>query len=302
MHRLSSTLNLQDVPKDVMKGTIRITRIDIPIIKELVKAHAANLDTKDSHNKWFFCVIGYGENVYSTQCLPLSAAYKSGYLAFKSLNDIIISDVSPDFQIKVEIFGLSLDTHVDPKKHGFIDMLTPGKKASKKGFMMQSPAGPHAVREPQFKSKGSVILTAKNLKKKCHTIQNFHYESTIDGQAEIQVTMKPEYSLSYKNFLHFYDGGIWNRRWVRIHEDRLLYWRTPEDEERREAALGQMDMKKCINPVIVPVPTEVCPRKNAFGLIFQDCKSAAAARVNQLLGSRYSAEIQKWVISRKDHD
>lgn len=286
-------MNLKGIPKDEMTGTITIERIDVPIIKDLIVAHAKGLDPKTYANHYFFCAVGYGEHIFATKCLSLTASFKSGFLAFKSLHDITISDVKSNFDIRIEIYGLTLDPPVE-KKEKLMDKLTPRK--SKKGHhsgSVQPSAVPHVIRTSKFESKGSIFITAQNLKKKSHMMQNFKYESTLNGTAEIKVSLKPQYTLSYCNFLNFYDNGCWNRRWVRVQDYRLIFWRCPKDEENREEPLGQFDMRKCINPIVMPVPSEVCPRINSFALIFANCSDTNTARVNQILNKHYKSEIRR---------
>ena len=75
----------------------------------------------------------------------------------------------------------------DQKESGRTIRLTPRKHPN------PAPAAAEAKNEPLATSKGSVNVNVKNIKKKEFDLQNFRFESSLQGSIRIGMTVTAEY-------------------------------------------------------------------------------------------------------------
>jgi len=138
---------------------------------------------------------------------------------------------------------------------------------------VRSPGGPNAVLSTSFTLIGVVNLNLTNYMKKSHKMENFCYNSPLEGVLMAQTELKVSHEYSAKGFLDICDiNSFWTLCWFVLNGQRLTFWRFKEDAERDDkmSPLGVIDLKECINPKVSIFPPNlrhVCMRPNTFALI-----------------------------------
>lgn len=290
IHALNAQLT-SPLPKESVGGHLTIQRLDLPIMRDTILAHKKGLSTKSPDSQYYFCVASAGPTVHSTECLAFSDGYSSGFLSFNLHSGFAFNHLRANFQLRLDVYEVSLQKP-GKKESGRSMRLTPKKHAG------HSVAGPTEKQEPLAQLKGSVMINVKNIKKKDFDLQNFRFESSLQGSIRIALTVAPEYKNEYSNFLNFYDEkvdiGTWKRRWCHVKGAIIRFWRLPEDQEAEKKPLGEIDLRHCINPTVEPAPYDVCPRKESFVLVFAGTATdKTRLRVNWLVNKNYRDVIER---------
>lgn len=190
---------------------------------------------------------------------------------------ISLNELMSNFRVNVHIYDLvtrsrelphELKYHIKktPKKN----KLTVGRKI--KSPTVRSPGGPSAVLTSSFKLVGKVVITLSNYHKKRFAIDNFQFESPLEGTFNAVSELKVSHGFYREAFLDVRgSSGSYSMRWVVLRGHHLVIYRSPEDTENKPP-LMKIDLKHVVNPTVCPIPGHLrhMVRINTIALITVD--------------------------------
>ncbi|KAI1297251.1 Anillin [Halotydeus destructor] len=294
IHYLNSLMK-QPTVKHVTNGSVRITQIDLPISQDMILSYAKGQGVHSNRALYLFCLIVCEDHVAGTEALCIKDAFGSGTLSFKLSTAFVAQNLQNDFQIRIEVYGLSLPKANAKKDHKGTLKLTPRKTKKVVSQSLSAPSQSSEVtsRMPRAKIFGSIVLNLNNCRKRNILLHNFVTGCPLIGTIDVVLELRASYDMQAKNFMNFYeerDGGVWVRRWCVLDGYKFSYWRYQEDAEAKKAPLGSIDLRNCINPEIVAVSQETCARKFTFMLLTANSKDTFV-RVQYLLHKNYNTMI-----------
>ncbi|KPJ00810.1 Actin-binding protein anillin [Papilio xuthus] len=193
--------------------------------------------------------------------------------------DLIRMDgLASDFKVTVEIYLLQATKEILPhdvkyhisNKKGNSKLLTPKSKVSElKAVRVQSPAGPHAVRSPQFTLHGYCIFALQQASRKTFTLNKVPCGSPLEGSLNVEIRAKLRVSAPapHAAFLTAFDDvsglGAWHRRWFKLTSPRLQYWKYPDDANRK-MPIGDIDLSTVVSDRVIRAPRDLCARPNTL--------------------------------------
>lgn len=263
-------------PKDAPpeRGSLTITGITIPLAQGYVRQMAT--DTIPGHH--LICLLKYNEHVLATQTIVTLP----GLVAVKFTDEMNLPEVYADFRITLEIYGMVAHREVLPHELKYHIL---GKKLqqSAKKFMggtpikrlrkpiVESPAGPSAVRSPAFTLYGHIVFSLRESQKHSSWVINRSSigPDPLEGAVHMRVTCRLKNTVEFRGFLTMFDDvsgfGAWHRRWCHLQGTTLNYWKYPDDETKR-TPIGSIDLQQCKSAKIGPVPRDICARLNTIML------------------------------------
>lgn len=245
------------------KGTLKIQEIIIPL-KQTYISRLANDEINGHH---LLCLLKYNEVVLATKTLPTLPGLKS-----VKFQDVLgLSEVFADFKITLEIYGMTAQREILPHDIKY-HIQTPNKKKFKSKLQesnltrppIQSPGGPNAVRTPGLVQYGYIIFSIREIKQKSWVInETAAGVSPLNGNVYLKIDSKFTVDVDHCGFLTTFDDisgfGAWHRRWCRLSGNTLYYWKYPEDEKKK-AALGQLDLSNIVSQRVDLAPRAICAR------------------------------------------
>ncbi|XP_069355830.1 anillin-like isoform X3 [Maniola hyperantus] len=215
-------------------------------------------------------------------------------------DEIRMDGLTSDFKVTVEIYLLQASKEVLPhdvkyhisSKKGNSKLLTPKSKVSElKAPRVQSPAGPHSVRSPQFQLHGYCIFALPQATRKSFTLNKVPHGSPLDGSIFVDIKARvvvpsPEPHAAFLTAFDDVSGlGAWHRRWFRLQPPRLAFWKYPDDVQKK-MPIGDIDLTTVISERVTRAPRDLCARPNTIllessvpaGLIVPDTGSLVYVR------------------------
>ncbi len=166
----------------------------------------------DDFVHYFLCLVKYRSQVIATQMLSSSDGISQGRLHFSNL--IKISDLEPDFNIHVEVYGLQTPKeylsheakyHLKRKDKSMFN-LTPfknlRKNESKLGGMMagpskhDNPVNLMNIRKSKFGMVGHTTINIDTLAAKTFRLDNVMKNSPLAGTLEMRLGVTCESNVS----------------------------------------------------------------------------------------------------------
>ncbi|XP_068625198.1 anillin-like [Battus philenor] len=193
-------------------------------------------------------------------------------------DEIRMDGLASDFKVTVEIYLLQASKEILPhdvkyhisNKKSNSKLLTPKSKVSElKAPRVQSPAGPHSVRSPQFQLHGYCIFALQQASRKSFTLNKVPHGSPLEGslnvdiRARLRVTAPEPHSAFLTAFDDVSGLGAWHRRWFRLVSPRLQYWKYPDDANRK-MPIGDIDLSTVVSERVVKAPRDLCARPNTI--------------------------------------
>ncbi|KPJ19710.1 Actin-binding protein anillin [Papilio machaon] len=193
-------------------------------------------------------------------------------------DEIRMEGLASDFKVTVEIYLLQATKEILPhdvkyhisNKKGNSKLLTPKSKVSElKAVRVQSPAGPHAVRSPQFTLHGYCIFALQQASRKTFTLNKVPCGSPLEGSLNVEIRAKLRVSAPapHSAFLTAFDDvsglGAWHRRWFKLTSPRLQYWKYPDDANRK-MPIGDIDLATVVSDRVIRAPRDLCARPNTL--------------------------------------
>lgn len=263
--RVERCLRDDRVPMD--QGRLMVREITVPLKQEY--KDKLNSETICGHQ--LVCLLKYNETVVATKTVPTLP----GLLAVKFPDVLQIDGVYADFKITLEIYGMTAQRENVPHELKYhINRKTPknGSKASNSRLVMppvQSPGGPGAVRTPALTHYGMVIFSLREIKRTNWQLNQMSGVSPLAGNVYMKANMEIKMHIDMRGFLTMFEDvsgfGAWHRRWCRLHDTQLSYWRYPDDEKTK-APIGSIDLKQCWTQKVQAVARDVCARQHTMEL------------------------------------
>ncbi|XP_059608688.1 anillin-like [Phlebotomus argentipes] len=263
----------RDSPPEM--GSLSVSGITIPLAQAYIRQMAT--DTIPGHH--LVCLLKYNDSVLATQ----SIITLPGLVAVKFADELHLPEVYADFKVTLEVYGMAAQREVLPHELKYHIL---GKKlpsSAKKGFMgvggtpvkrlrkpiVESPAGPSAVRSPAFTLYGSVIFSLREAQRRTMwTLNRTSFApDPVEGVIHMRVSCQLRNTTQYRGFLTMFEDvsglGAWHRRWCHLHGTTLNYWKYPDDETKK-LAIGSIDLQLCRVSKIAAVPRDICARMNTL--------------------------------------
>ncbi|XP_063217461.1 anillin-like isoform X2 [Bacillus rossius redtenbacheri] len=259
------------------KGNLTVSHVTLPLKRDYLRQMAA-----DNTCHHYVCLLRCQEQVLATQVLaacPENLLTGSSALVFPG--QLRMEGLYGDFKARLEVYTMQTPKEILPhnvKYHIHKDRkdcgklrLTPKKlmKQDSKLFMpvVQSPAGPSAVRTSNFQMTGFVVFSLREIKRTHFTLNKVTFSSPLEGSVQMRLSSELTLDVTERGFLNLYQDvsglGSLLRRWFVLKGSRLSYWRYPEEEKSMEP-LGYIDLNGCITDLIGLVPRSICTRANTF--------------------------------------
>lgn len=215
---------------------------------------------------YLIALICYEPNVYVSKLLDTNDNLSTSSLEFDF--NLEMKNLEQDFTITVKLFMLELSSKID--KHSKI-------KSIRRKLLHKPEVSPMAHQDVpmdcNFKMIGNVVLDLDNVKttvNKLYRLNLDNLNSIIDNYLTIELMLKVSYNNNFQGYFDMQQRSttFWNLRWFYLENYQLKYWRFQEQNEN--AALGIINLKYCINPVVCFLKTDqrhICMRANTFALV-----------------------------------
>lgn len=283
------------------RACLTLSQLQLPLKREFLAAQLEGILGEDVH--YFLCLVKHGAQVLASQMLSTTDNAGTNALCFS--NHMTLRDLRADFSVKVQIYALQTKKETLPHHRKYRiggkdgkHKLTP--KSSGKGSVSKStlspatvcpPSGSH-VRTPSFGLVGSVRLTVGNCHRSTFNLEKVPPNSPLEGTLLLQLMLRPEYHHELRGFLSMFEEvggfGAWHRRWCVLAENRLSYWRYPEDEGNKEP-VGQLELNQCTSPEARLASRDLCARPHTIVLHING--------KDHLLSADTREERQRWCSS-----
>lgn len=260
------------------RACLTLSQLQLPLKREFLAAQLEGILGEDVH--YFLCLVKHGAQVLASQML--STTDNAGTNALSFSNHMTLRDLRADFSVKVQIYALQTKKETLPHHRKYRIGGKDGKhkstpKSSSKGSISKStlspatvcpPSGSH-VRTPSFGLVGSVRLTVGNCRRSTFNLEKVPPNSPLEGTLLVQLMLRPEHHHELRGFLSMFEEvggfGAWHRRWCVLAENRLSYWRYPEDEGSKEP-VGQLELSQCTSPEARLASRDLCARPHTIVL------------------------------------
>lgn len=102
---------------------------------------------------------------------------------------------------------------------------------------MASPAKSNTIRSSSFGLVGCAKITTESLRRREWILENVPVASPIVGTLLLKIQCHSEAVMEQRGFLTVFEDvagfGAWHRRWCRLTNYQLMFWRYPDDEKRK---------------------------------------------------------------------
>ncbi|XP_047035226.1 anillin isoform X2 [Helicoverpa zea] len=251
-------------------ATLHLTQLSVPLKRDYVRQ--LNADGAVGHHA--VCLVKCRDRVLATSMQQTQPS--TTLLHFP--DDIRMLGLASDFKVTVEVYLLQaskevlsheMKYHISSKKSSS-KLLTPKSKISElKAPRVQSPAGPLAVRSPQFALHGYCIFALQQASRRSFTLNKVPCGSPLEGSVNLEIKARVQVPPPFPHaaFLTAFDDvsglGAWHRRWFRLQPPRLAYWKYPDDVHRK-MPIGDIDLSTVISERVIKAPRDLCARPNTI--------------------------------------
>ncbi|KAK9503663.1 hypothetical protein O3M35_010177 [Rhynocoris fuscipes] len=297
LERLTVERKLSYVDKSCEDGTLKI---------ESLAVKAKRIPSALEETIHLLCLVKSGCTVQATEILPLTrqALTDNNRLMFKK--PIQIEHAQHNMQITVEVYSLTnkgfMALHNARGENKEKLKLTPkksSKKENKRHFaVIESPAGPNAVRSPSFQMTGYMVFTLKDIGRNHFTLNKVPGNAPIDGFLEMKVKGQVNLdNLRHEGFLTLFQEiggfGAWKRAWSILRGQHLSFCSYPDPERALASCFETIDLSECINREVGLAPKDVCVRSDT---IMIECKRFATDTqiIRYLLSADSIQERLQW--------
>nr|XP_046273942.1 anillin isoform X2 [Scatophagus argus] len=285
------------------KGSITLQELRLPLKADFVCSTA----NKPEATKYsFFVMIRAGaENTVATPLASTHRGLSGDTLTFPT--KFTISDVSSNFEIDIEVYGLVQKREVcsDKKKkpskskmiwrqvHEAHDLcmsaITPKRflaiTKSAQTPVVASPGGPNAVRTSNFILVGSHKLNLSSIGKNKFPLEKMKYEGELlsgmfqtkvpflcplEGHIYLKMQCEVGSKVEEKGFLTMFEDVSGFGAWHRrwcVLSGYCISYWTYPDDEKRKNPIGRINLANCTSHKVEPANREFCARPNTFELI-----------------------------------
>ena len=186
-----------------------------------------------NHDVYIFVLFRHKDEVYATEPIFVNDYLARGPLYVDFCKGLMVENVSVDFTLVCEVFGVTL---VRREKNE--------KSILKKILASPAPERPQSVHAPdQFSRIGHLTLNYNDLRdSQDHYLSyvEFPIESRINFNYSVQVTDADD--SAWSGFISIYrvvDGrGAWELNFGKLANGRLKLWKYPEDADVKQPLLS----------------------------------------------------------------
>lgn len=277
IQRLKTEAAMKKGPSSaVSRGTLSISNLGLPLKKEFLSMLSKG---GDDFIHYFIMLIRNKGQVIPLQMLSTLDGAQGGALRFPNL--IQLRDLPANFEVVVEVYALQtrkekldheLKYHIRKESSSRL-RLTPKKLMNKHDSRLLSKTnglGSSSVRNSSFGLVGFTSITPATLRRQQWSLENVPLVSPIEGSLELKIQCHTESLIEERGFLTVFEDvagfGAWHRRWCLLSNDRLLFWKYPDDEKRKEP-LNHISLRRCVTETVGPVSHDTCARPNTFLLV-----------------------------------
>ncbi|XP_034230299.1 LOW QUALITY PROTEIN: anillin-like [Thrips palmi] len=255
-------------------GTLHISNITLPVKRDFVRSISAE---DNSHH--FVCLAKCQDVILATSVLSIANTRDlQGGQTLRFTSSLTLADLYSNFRVTLEIYTMTCRKEVLPhdikyhinKKDVSKHRMTPKKQKQESHLLrppVQSPAGPGAVRSPQFSLIGYVIFSLREIQRTSFTLNKVPYTSPLEGSIQLSLKCDLSLDIEHRGFLTMYEVvsgyGAWHRRWCLLKGEMLSYWKYP-DHEKKEIPIGSIDLRSCVTENVGLVSRDLCARLNTF--------------------------------------
>ncbi|XP_071393880.1 anillin isoform X2 [Centroberyx affinis] len=262
-----------DISVSASKGSISLQELRLPLKADFVCSTA---NKPESTKHYFFIMIRAGaENTVATPLSSTHSGLSGDALTFTT--KFIMSDVSNDFEIDIEVYCLVQKRELfsdKRKKPSKSKAITPKRflaiTKSSQTPVVASPGGPNAVRTSNFALVGSHKLTLSSIGKNKFPLEKVPFLCPLEGHVYLKMQCEVGSKVEERGFLTMFEDvsgfGAWHRRWCVLAGYCISYWTYPDDEKRK-SPIGRINLANCTSKKVEPANREFCARPNTFELI-----------------------------------
>lgn len=256
-------------------ASIAISDLKLPLHNDFVNAlRAGRMDLGIFH----FCVLAVcgNKNVFCTKVFSHYDEMEGHSLLIK--DNLFLRDVPNDFTLTLKVYGMHTKKNMDhvskTKRLHSSGHQSPGNLKnlfSKRKDDEYNCASPQTVfRTSNFKMVGETRINLGMLGSgNKYVLTQVPSNCPMEGSLFCRIGCRPEFTATSSGFLTIQEdiGGYtaWNRRWCTMKDNKILYWRYPDEEDVKEP-LGCIDLRYCIDKCISLLSRDKCARPNTFEL------------------------------------
>jgi len=197
-------------------------------------------------------------------------------------------NVPADFELIVTIYSIAID-RANPKRESkkettgfklFGQMFNQKQKMTQQvNPALFSPGGPNAVRKSNFKAAGAAKIDLKTAQKYDQfKLTNTPWDSMINSVMACKIEPKFAQSFQFESFITVRSGsggyGDWIRYWGVLSNDRITFWKYPEDKDDLPAE-GHISLRTVLTPVVKAANRTMTKRPNTIELYQAQPKSGS---------------------------
>lgn len=260
------------------RACLTLSQLQLPLKREFLAAQLEGTLGDDVH--YFLCLVSHGAQVLSSQMLSTADNAGSNALCFS--NHMTLRDLRADFTITLQIYALQTKKETLPHRRKYRIGGKDGKlkltpKSSSKGSATKGVLSPatvcappvSTVSTPSFGLVGFLQVKVSNCRRSTFVLEKVPNNSPLEGTLLVQLMLRPEHHDELRGFLSMFEEvggfGAWHRRWCVLAENRLSYWRYPEDETSKEP-VGCLQLSRCTSPDARLVSRDICARPHTLVL------------------------------------
>lgn len=260
------------------RACLTLSQLQLPLKREFLAAQLEGTLGDDVH--YFLCLVSHGAQVLSSQMLSTADNAGSNALCFS--NHMTLRDLRADFTITVQVYALQTKKETLPHRRKYRIGGKDGKlkltpKSSSKGSAAKGLLSPatvcappvSTVSTPSFGLVGFLQIRVSNCRRPTFVLEKVPTNSPLEGTLLVQLMLRPEHHDELRGFLSMFEEvggfGAWHRRWCVLAENKLSYWRYPEDETTKEP-VGCLQLSRCTSPDARLVSRDVCARPHTLVL------------------------------------
>lgn len=239
------------------RGSITLSDIRLPLKTDFM----GRVGTQhDKYAHFFIVSLRQRDRVVFTEMVSTHDGMVRGLMEFPNM--VKFSDITQDFKIDVEVYTMSVPLN---------QPMSPFKKKTPKKSKIAHPHGPNVVRISNFAQVTSTMLDMNSLGKNHFGLERVPKSCPLSGSLHVTIQCSMESTIEESGWLTMFEDvsglGAWDRRWCKLKNGRIFYWKYPSEEKENMEPIGFIDLKNCITESIDLIPRDICARPNTFELV-----------------------------------
>uniref|UniRef100_A0A1A9V4Q9 PH domain-containing protein n=1 Tax=Glossina austeni TaxID=7395 RepID=A0A1A9V4Q9_GLOAU len=259
---VEKTMHTLGAPRE--RGRVTVKEITLPLRQSYTQQLA--FDTTPGH--YLVCLLKCNEYVLATKALPTLP----GLLAVKFPDILRVNGVNTDFNVTIEIYGMTAQCEALP--HEVECRLNSKKKKTRKKKVNDNRVKISSVQSSSecptnLVQYGLTTFTLREVQKTNWTLMQVTNASPLDGLVHMKVNCEMYVSVEHNGFLticeNVCDLGAWHRYYCHLSGTIINYWEYPDDNREKEP-IGSIDLYSAVTQKVAIAPPDVCSRPNTIML------------------------------------